>query len=82
MIALIHGLGDVGGADAVPHLPDEGGGVPEGVHIGAVGPLAHSADDGLAGNQDFGTIGCLADEALLRDPQARVAQMDGHQLVV
>ena len=75
MIAFVNGFGNVGGADAVPHFADEGSGVAQGVHVGAVGALADGADNRPAGNEYFVSRTILAHQTFLRHTQAGEAGM-------
>lgn len=70
MIALIDGVGDVGNADAVADLPHPGGAGAQLVHGGAVGALAHGADDRAAGDENLIAGLVLADQTLAGDAQA------------
>ena len=74
VIALIDGVGDVGNADAVADLPHPGGAGAQLVHGGAVGALAHGADDRAAGDKNLVAGLVLADQALAGDAQAGVLQ--------
>ena len=81
MVALIHRVGDVAHPGAVADLPDEGGAAPELIYGVPVGPLAHGADHGLAGNQHFLPFPVFADQALFRYPQSLQAGVNRGILV-
>ena len=56
MMAFVYSFGDVGWADAVSDFAYERSAVAQLVGASAVCSLADSADDGLAWNQDLGSV--------------------------
>jgi hypothetical protein len=75
VIGLVDGLGDVGRTDAVAYLTDERGASTKSIHIGTVGTLAKSTDDGLAGNEHLVAVLILADDTIGSNPLTHIFGM-------